>query len=98
MAKFNPEYKKEIIKLITEQGKSYRSVAKSIGVSDTTVRDWVLKYTEHGKDAFVGQGNLRPDEKEVRDLKNKIKDLEMENAILKKAMSIFSRDVKINTK
>lgn len=96
--KFTPEYKKEIIKLITEQKKKYSEVSKSIGVSDTTLREWVKKYSEYGKDAFPGRGNLRPDDKEIRDLKNKIKDLEMENAILKKAMTIFSRDVRINTK
>jgi len=96
--KFTPEYKKEIIKLVTEQKKGCTEVARSIGVSDTTIREWVKKYSEYGKDAFPGKGNLRPDDKEVRDLKNKIRDLEMENEILKKAMHIFSRDVKISTK
>jgi len=95
---YTAEYKKEIIKLITEQKKPYSEISKSIGVSDTTLREWVKKYSEYGKDAFPGKGNLRPEDKELRDLKNKIKDLEMENEILKKAMSIFSRDVKINTK
>jgi transposase len=95
---FTPEYKKEIIKLVTEQKKSNSEVARSIGVRETTIRDWVKKYSEHGEKAFPGKGNLRPDDKELRDLKNKVKDLEMENEVLKKAMAIFSRDVKINTK
>jgi hypothetical protein len=34
---YTPEYKKEIIKLITEQDKSKIEVAKSIGVSITAV-------------------------------------------------------------
>ena len=95
---YTPEYKKEIIKLVTEQKKTFTEVGRSVGVSSNTIRKWVDQYSTYGDDAFPGKGNLRPDDKEVKNLKNKIKDLEMENAILKKAMSIFSRDVKINTK
>jgi len=96
--RYTPEYKKEIIKLVTEQKKTFAEVGRSIGVSGNTIKKWIDQYSTYGEDAFPGKGNLRPDDKELRDLKNKIKDLEMENAILKKAMSIFSRDVKINTK
>jgi transposase len=91
---YTPEYKKEIIKLVTEQSKSRGEVAESIGVSKTTISDWINKYSVHGNNAFPGRGYLRPEEKEFRDLKKKVKDLEEENAILKKAMRIFSRDVK----
>lgn len=51
-------------------------------------------YSEHGKDAFPGKGNLRPEDEEFRKLKKEIADLKEENEILKKAMRIFSRDVK----
>jgi transposase len=96
--RFTPEYKGEIVKLVTEQNKTKTEVARSIGVSEATIRDWVKKFSQYGKEGFPGSGKLRPDDKELKDLKNKIKDLEMENEILKKAMTIFSRDVKINTK
>ena len=88
------EYKKEIIKLITEQGKSRIEVAESIGVSKTTINEWIKKYSEHGDNAFPGKGNLRPEDKEYRDLLKKIKDLEEENIILKKAMRIFTQNAK----
>jgi Transposase. len=35
---FTVEYKKEIIKLVTEQGKKVTHVAKDIGVSEAIVR------------------------------------------------------------
>jgi transposase len=38
---FSVEYKKEIIKLVTEQGKKASQVAKDIGVNEATARRWV---------------------------------------------------------
>lgn len=92
--RFEPEYKKEVIKLVTERGMKISEVAKDIGVSGTSVRRWIKAYSEHGKNAFPGKGNLRPEDEEFRKLKKEIADLKEENDILKKAMRIFSRDVK----
>lgn len=62
--RFTKEYKEEIIKLVTEQGKRPTHVARDIGVSESTVRGWVKKYQEHGANAFPGSGNLRPEDEE----------------------------------
>jgi transposase len=91
---YTPEYKREIVKLVTEKGKTRAEVAESIGVSRTTINEWVKKYKEHGNDAFPGKGHLLPQDEELRKLRKLNKDLEEENAILKKAMAIFSRSVK----
>ncbi|GAB6171380.1 hypothetical protein JCM15765_08580 [Paradesulfitobacterium aromaticivorans] len=89
-----PEYKKEMVKLVTERGKKVSEVANDIGVTPTSFRRWIKLYGEYGNDAFPGKGNLRPEDKELKDMQKKIRDLEEENAILKKAMRIFSRDAK----
>ena len=91
---FSVEYKKEIIKLVTEQGRKATHVAKEIGVSEVSVRRWVKEYGAHGDNAFPGKGKLRPDDEELRLLKKKMADLEEENAILKKAICIFTKPVK----
>lgn len=92
--RFEKEFKQEIVRLVEELGKSPAEVAKDIGVTPQTVRNWVRKFGKGGSDAFPGKGNLHPADKEIRDMKKKIKDLEEENLILKKAMAIFSRDGK----
>lgn len=91
---FTDDYKKEIVKLITELGKKPVDVAKDIGVTATSVRRWVKQYSDHGEAAFPGKGNLRPADAELKALEKRNKDLQEEIAILKKAMAIFSRDVK----
>lgn len=92
--KFTDDYKKEMVKLITELGKKPTDVARDIGVTPTTIRRWVNQYSLHGEDAFPGKGNLRPADAEQKRLEKENKDLKEEIAILKKAMAIFSRDVK----
>lgn len=92
--KFTNDYKKEMVRLVTDLGKKPAEVAEDIGVSATSVRRWVRQYSLHGDDAFPGKGKLRPVDAEQRALEKENLDLKMENAILKKAMAIFSRDVK----
>lgn len=91
---FTAEYKKEIIKLVTEGGKKIPDVAKDIGVSDTTIRKWIKLFDEHGNQAFPGKGFLRPDDEELRKLRKQVIDLKEENEILKKAMRIFTKPEK----
>lgn len=92
--RFTDDYKKEIVKLITELGKKPTEVARDIGVTATSVRRWVKQYSTHGEAAFPGKGNLRPADAEQKALEKENKELKEEIAILKKAMGIFSRDVR----
>ena len=91
---FDSEYKKEMVRLVEELGKSPADVAKDIGVTATSVRRWVKQYGSQGEDAFPGKGKLYPADEAVRKRDKRIKELEEENAILKKAMSIFAKDGK----
>lgn len=46
--RFTPEYKKEIIRLVTEQGKKVKDVAADIGVTETSgeiLRTKLLPFT-----------------------------------------------------
>ena len=90
--RFSREYKEEIVRLVTELGKKQSEVAEDIGVSASTVRRWVNQVKAHGADSFPGKGYLRRPDAERKAFEKQIKDLREENAILKKAMAIFSRD------
>ena len=92
--RFDEAYKREIVRLVDELGKSPTQVAEDIGVTPQTVRSWVRKFGKKGSDAFPGKGKLHPADEELRQMKKKMKDLEEENLILKKAMAIFTKDGK----
>ena len=59
-----------------------------------TMRNWISGYRNGKEEAFIGSGNMHADVKMKRDMEKRIKDLEEENAILKKAMHIFTKKPK----
>ncbi len=63
---FDPEYKKEMVRLVEELGKSPSDVAKDIGVTATSFRRWVKQYGNIVESVLPGQGNLHPADEEVR--------------------------------
>lgn len=63
-------------------------------MNEASVRRWVKEYGTYGDNAFPGKGKLKPDDEELRLLKKKMAALEEENAILKKAICIFTKHVK----
>ena len=87
--KFDRDFKLETIRLITEQGRSVSDVADEIGVHVNTVYKWLHQYAQDPEQAFPGNGNLKPEQDELRKAKRRIADLEEEVQILKKAMAFF---------
>lgn len=90
---YDQEFKLEAVQLV-QSGKRAAEVARELDLAEQTLHNWVKKFGQDGKAAFVGSGNLTPEDKANKDLQKRIRDLEEENAILKKAMSIFAKDQK----
>jgi transposase len=90
---YTKEYKQEAVHLWQTSGKSQSQIARDLGVPDSTLSHWCLRFAEHGKDAFPGSGHLPPLEEENRQLKRENELLRQERDILKKAIGIFSRNL-----
>jgi len=89
--KYTPEFKKESVLMVIEQGYSAKQAAKSVGVPYNTFIGWVKEYKQYKESAFPGKGRLRPEEDEICRLKKQVADLKEENEILKQAAAIFAR-------
>ncbi len=88
---YDREFKISVVKMIIEEGRSIREVSESLGLNYYTLRDWRIEYESKGESAFQGNGIKvygSDSEKEISELKKKIRRLEMERDILKKAMAI----------
>ncbi|MDM5247648.1 MULTISPECIES: IS3 family transposase [unclassified Lysinibacillus] len=81
---YDKEFKLEAVQLV-ESGKRVAEVARELDLAEQTLHNWVKKFSKDGEVAFVGSGNLKPEDKENKELEKRIRDLEEENAILKKA-------------
>ena len=90
---FTKEFKEGAVRLVTEQGRTISDAAQSLGISPWTMSRWVKAARAQGADAFRGQGQRTPQEQEIYELRQKVKQLEEERAILKKAAAYFARHV-----
>ncbi|GFK22928.1 transposase [Tetragenococcus halophilus] len=84
MAKQYNQETRELILQLNEQGQSVPSLAREYGISEATIYNWKKAYTpdeETGK----SQADLRQMEKEMHRLRQ-------ENDILKKAITIFTKE------
>ena len=89
--KYDNEFKLQTVRLIQEEGKSVAQVAREMGLHENTLYRWVAEFKKNGTHAFPGSGKLKPEDKAQRDLQKRIRDLEEENEILKKAMHYFAK-------
>jgi transposase len=90
---YTKEFKLEAVHLWQTSGKSQSQIARDLGIPDSTLSHWCLRFAEHGKDAFPGSRHLLPLEEENRHLKRENELLRQERDILKKAIGIFSRNL-----
>jgi transposase len=90
---YTKEFKEGAVRLVTQQGRTQSEAAKSLGVSEWTLSRWVRAARNQGSDAFRGQGQRTPLEQENFELRRKVKQLEEERAILKKAAAYFAKSV-----
>lgn len=91
--RYDPEFKRNAIALANEPGRSAHSVEKSLGIGQGLIGKWRQQMEKDGDLAFPGNGieALTPDQKRIRELEKKLKDVETDREILKKALAIFSK-------
>ncbi len=90
---YTQEFKEGAARLVTEQRRTIADAAKGLGVSPWTLSRWVRAARGEGENAFRGHGQRTPQEQEIYELRQQVKQLEEERAILKKAAAYFAKSV-----
>jgi transposase len=91
---FTEEFKREAVRLAVERG-NLSATARELGICESLLTRWRrrLQQPTNALEAarpFPGQGNAR--DEEVARLKRELARAQEENAILKKAVGIFTRE------
>jgi transposase len=86
---YTPEFKAEVINLIETSGKSIGQVARELELTDSAVRSWVEAARKQSSPTATSQVGLEAENKKLR---QRIKVLEMERSILKKAAAFFAKE------
>ena len=82
--KYDATFKKSALQMIAN-GRSVRSVAEALGVHESLLHRW------RRKAARTKEEKVSEESEEIKQLRKRVAELEMERDILKKALSIFSR-------
>ena len=80
---YTPEFKDEAARMVVETSRPILHVAREIGVNETTLGYWVRAYRER----HAGEQSPLdlPERARLRELERRNRELETENAFLKKA-------------
>ena len=88
---FTAEFKADAVRLCTAGGQSIRDVAKNLDLTETALREWVRRAQvdagEGPKEALT-----TAEREELSELRRRVKRLEMEREILKKAAAFFAKE------
>jgi transposase len=91
--KFDREFKQMVIELSNNR-KDFAALASELDINPDLIYRWRREATTHPGASFPGQGNkiLTEEQKEIALLKKELRDAQIERDILKKAVSIFSKN------
>lgn len=87
---YNREFQLQACRLVIEQGYSIKEASERLGPSTWAIRDWIKKYRAKGDLPTADQPV--PEAEELKRLRKEVKQLQLENEILKKAAAYFARD------
>lgn len=93
-SEFSREEKIAAVKLVTEGGRSLLSVANEYGIHENTLGKWKRQYAINPEDAFKGEpvaDAANAQERELQQLKRRIRELEEENSFQKKYRHTLQR-------
>ena len=89
---YTPEFKKKIVRLHEEEGRTYKSITAEYGVSKASISKWcseLLNECQISPETKAEYDNM----KEMLRLKKENDELRKENLFLKKAAAFFAKEI-----
>lgn len=91
-SKYPPEFRREAVELVRSSGRPRAEIARSLGVSDTSLANWVQAAGEAERRA-VDPGRLSESEfEELKRLRREVIELRTDREILRKAAAFIARE------
>jgi transposase len=89
---FTPEFRLETAQLVVDQDYSVREAAEAVNVGKSTVDKWVRQLKNERNGITDKATPMTPEQLKIRELEKRVKRLELEKEILKKASALLMTD------
>ena len=93
---YTPEFKKKIVRLHLEEGRTYKSITAEYGVSKASISKWCAEFSEECQTKAIANPN-NPNEAELMKenlrLRRELEEARKENLFLKKAAAFFVKEI-----
>lgn len=93
---YTAEYKKKIVRLHVEEGRTYKSITAEYGVSKASISKWCSEYNKECQtkaESDPDSVNEMELMKENQRLRKELEESRKEIAFLKKATAFFAREI-----
>lgn len=89
---FSPEFRLESAQLVLDKNYTIKEAALAMGVGHSTMDDWVRQLRKE-RDGETPKGSaMTPEQRRIKELEKKIRRIEEQNEILKKATALLMSD------
>jgi transposase len=92
MKQYDEEFKKKIIRLHLEEGRSLKGLADEYGVSKAAISKWTKLYRKECQITASTQSEYDYMQENLK-LRKQLEEMEKENRFLKKAAAFFAKEI-----
>jgi transposase len=89
---FTPEFRRESASLVLDQGYTLAAACSALDVGPTALQRWVRQLRQEREGTTPSARALTPEQQKIQALEARIRRLEQEKAILKKATALLMSD------
>lgn len=93
---YAPEFRKKIVRLHEEEGRTYKSITAEYGVSKATISKWCKEFSQECQEKAIKNPEF-PNEMELMKenlrLRKELEEAKKENLFLKKAAAFFAKEI-----
>jgi transposase len=91
---YDATFKRQVVQMIKDQGISINQVCQDMKLGETAVRRWI-KQVESELSGGRGIGKpLTAEQQKIRQLEAEVRQLKVDNDLLKKASAFFARELR----
>jgi transposase len=94
--KYEPEFKRKIVQLHLEEGRTYKSITAEYGVSKASISKWCEEFNKECQEKKQADPSVKNDAdlmKENLRLRRELDEAKNENLFLKKAAAFFAKEI-----